>query len=159
MAPAAGGAVAVVSEPDPDAPTEVIRACQAARLIRAPRGWVSAELTREEPLVVVRVLVSDELDVAKGEGEVGVSGASRAFGVRVVDMASKKSVQHAQVIGRCFENVVRPGAGERCVVFEYDGDERGRPLRFEYDFASRMHYQATEAAYEHGSVDAVCPSR
>lgn len=137
----------------------MIRACQAARLLRAPRGWVSAELTREEPLVVVRVLVPDDLDVTKGEGEVGVSGATRAFGVRVVDMASKKSVQRAQVAGRCFENVVRPGAGDRCVVFAYDGDDRGRPLRFAYDFASRRHYEAAEATYEHGAADAVCPSR
>ncbi|MBX3201631.1 MAG: hypothetical protein KF850_38865 [Labilithrix sp.] len=137
----------------------MLQACQGAPLFRAPRGWGSAELTRERPRVVVRVLVPDEPDVTKGEGEVGVSGASRAFGVRVVDMASKTTVQEGQVIGRCFENVVRPGAGERCVVFEYDGDDRGRPLRFEYDFASRMHYQATETTYERGAADAVCPSR
>ncbi|MBX3217006.1 MAG: hypothetical protein KF850_33545 [Labilithrix sp.] len=140
-------------------PLGVLQACQGAPLLRAPRPWMSAELTREHPLVVVRVLVSGDPDVTKGEGEVGVSGASRTFGVRVVDMASKTTVQQGQGIGRCFENVVRPGAGERCVVFEYDGDDRGRPLGFEYDFASRMHYPATETTYEHGAVDAVCPSR
>lgn len=140
-------------------PPGVLQACQGVPLLRAPRGWGSAELTREHPLVVVRVLVPDEPDVTKGEGEVGVSGASRAIVVRVVDMASKTTVEGGQAIGRCFENVVRPGAGDRCVVFAYDGDDRGRPLRFAYDFASRRHYEAAEATYEHGAADAVCPSR
>lgn len=85
-----------------------------------------------------------------------MSGATRALAVRVIDLRTQRQVQE-QRLGRCFENVVAvSGAEERCIVFEYDQDTLGRPLRFEYDFASRRHYPSTESTYALGDPDHIC---
>lgn len=132
------------------------------RETRAERSQPSkhAVLTAQRPYLVVRYLVPDrELDFTKGEGEIGVQGSSRTFGVSVIDLRTNKIV-FTQGMGSCFGNAVRaPYPGELCAVLRYDDDPSGKPLTFEYDFASGMHYQATEATYEGGSADVVCPSR
>jgi hypothetical protein len=57
--------------------------------------------------------------------------------------------------GKGFAHTVRlpEPAGEYCVVF---GDDEG-PATFSFDYASRMHYEATEGAYD--DADSLCPGR
>lgn len=144
---------------DRDAAEDVVHACEAAPVLRSPQRSKPAVLTAKRPYLVVRYFVPDrDLDSAKGEGEIGVRGSSRTFDVEVIELRTKKIVW-SQGMGRCFGNAIRPPrTGELCLVFRYDDDPSARPLTFDYDFASGMHYQATDSAYEGGSADSICPN-
>lgn len=143
---------------EPDAPEALVRACRAAPVLQSPQPWKDGVLTRARPLLVFRYVVPDrDLDWTKGEGEIGIQGASRPFDVQIVEMQTNK-IAWTQGMGRCFENAVHaPRRGELCAALRYDDAPSGRPLDFRYDVASRMHYQATESAYEGGSAEFLCP--
>lgn len=137
-------------EPESEASPALLRACEAAPLLSSWQSSRRAMLTKTSPRFTVRVLVDGDR-IAKSEGGLGLGGASRAIPVRIVDMKSKTAAP-AGTLGRCFANVRAP-AGHHCIVLDYDGDEQGRPLAFEFDFASGMHTRPSASADAAGA----CP--